>query len=245
MSTLTDVFKLLFAIFIFLLISCNMNSKVDTENIFERAKKTDSLLYYFPASFSDSEKMRFTWQQDMKQRRASSSLYSFKEPILYKKNDSQTIYRLLWFRSFHEPLCFSMKEYNSKFYMRAKMLNRYPAYYDYVEAIGNDEETGKVILDTIQKADRLAIIKFDTAVSLTKSEWNKIESYLTKVNFWNGPVDDPNTNLSSDGSSWIIEGRKNNKYHFIDRHFEGGELINFGKYLIWLCGMNIKKDAIY
>jgi hypothetical protein len=226
------------------LLSCTSNDSIDSKNIFEKASMNDSLSYYFPSILNDTVERRNSNYRDFKQKWYSSSLYSFKEPILYTETDSETIYRLLWLRSFHKPVCFTMKEFNGSYFLNAKTLDRQPAFYPEIEGKGKDEN-GNWILDTIQKADRFALIDFDTIKILTTGQWKEIQSLLTKLNFWNGPVADPNDQHSTDGANWIIEGRKDKKYHFIDRRNENGELIPFGKYLIKLSGVNIKDDDIY
>lgn len=236
--------KIFLALYMLTLLSCKTNDSIDTKTVFERALKTDSLSYYFPSILNDTVERRNPNYRDFEQKWYSSSLYSFKESILYTKTDSQTIYRLLWLRSFHKPVCFTMKEVKGNYFLNAKTLDRQPAFYPEIESNGKDKN-GNWILDTTQKADRFALIDFDTVKVLTSGQWKEIENYLTKLAFWNGTVADPNDQQSIDGANWIIEGRKDKKYHFIVRRNENGELIPFGKYLIKLSGVNIKDDTIY
>ncbi len=225
-------------------ISCNSNNSIDAKNVFEKALRTDSLSFYFPSILNDTFERRITIYKDFKQRWYSSSLYSFKEPILFTKADSQTIYRLLWLRSFHKPVCFTMKQFKGNYFLKAKTLDRQPAFYPEVEAKGKDGN-GKWIVDTIQKADRFALIDFESTNVLTSVQWQEIEHYLSKLDFWNSPIADPADEQTSDGSNWIIEGRESGKYHFIDRRNAHGDLKDYGKYLIKLSGINIKGDEIY
>jgi len=244
MEKILQPLKAFLTLYILSLLSCKTNDSIDTKNIFERALKSDSLSYYFPSVLSDTAERENSFYKDFTQRWYSSALYSFKEPILYTKTDSKTIYRLLWLRSFHKPVCFSMKEYKGNYFLNAKTLDKQPSFYPYIEDKGKDG-AGKEISDTIKKGDRFAIITFNTITLLTSEQWKEIENYLTKLNFWNSPIADPNDQGSTDGANWIIEGRKDRKYHFIERRNENGELIPFGKYLIKLSGLIIKADAIY
>jgi hypothetical protein len=227
------------------LLGCKTNDSIDTKNVFQKALKNDSLSYYFPPILNDTFEVRNPNFKDFKQNWYSSSLYSFKEPILFTKTDSQNIYRLLWLRSFHKAVCFTMKELNGKYFLNAKTLDRQPAFYPQVYYRGKDKNTGKEILDTTQKADRLAFIDFDTIKVLTSEQWKEIENYISKLDFWNSPIADPDDEGSTDGSDWILEGRRNNKYHFIDRRNARGDLMEFGKYLIELSGLKINEDLIY
>ena len=245
MNRMIQVFKPYLALYLVTLVSCKANNPIETKNVFERALKSDSLSYYFPSILNDTFEVRNPNFKDFEQNWYSSSLYSFKEPILYTKTDSQTIYRLLWLRSFHKPVCFTMKELNGNYFLNAKTLDRQPAFYPEILGMGKDEKTGKEILDTTQKADRFALIDFDTVKVLTSGQWKEIENYISKLSFWNSPIADPADEGTTDGSNWIIEGRENGKYHFIDRRNARGDLRNFGKYLIKMSGAKIKDDDIY
>ncbi len=139
------------------LVSCKNKEPIDTKKVFEMASINDSLSFYFPSILNDTFG-RPPMYKDFKQNWYSSSLYSFKEPILYNKTDSQTIYRLLWLRSFHLPVCFSMKEFNGKYFLNAKVLDRQPAFYPEIDRRGLDRNTGKEIIDTTKRADRFALI---------------------------------------------------------------------------------------
>lgn len=233
--------KMKHIVIVFLVIvSCtNYDRTTNNENVFAKATIQDSLSFYFPAVLNDTIERKHSEYDNFEQKWYSTSLYSFKVPILYNKNDSQTIYRLLWLRSFHQPVCFSMEEFKGEYFLNAKALDRQPAF---LPVYLNRK---RKILDTTQKADRLALIAFDTTINVRKIQWNEIENYLSKLDFWNSPIADPADEHTSDGSNWIIEGRKNNKYHFINRRNARGDLMNFGKYLIKLSAIKISEDAIY
>jgi hypothetical protein len=245
MQRILQSLKVFLALYILTLLSCKTNDSIDTKNVFERALKSDSLSYYFPSILNDTFEARNPNFKDFEQNWYSSSLYSFKEPILYTKTDSQTIYRLLWLRSFHKPVCFTMKELNGNYFLNAKTLDRQPAFYPEILGMGKDEKTGKEILDTTQKADRFALIDFDRIKVLTSGQWKEIENYISKLDFWNSPVADPADDNSTDGSNWILEGRRNGKYHFINRRNARGDLRDFAKELNRWSGLNIKDDSFY
>ena len=244
MTKLIQFLKIFFIFYVTTLSGCKTNNFPGKENIFAKASKADSLAYYFPAVLSDTFVARHSEYQDFEQKWYSSSLYSFKEPILYNKIDSQTIYRLLWLRSFDRPVCFSVKEFDGNYFLDAKTLDRQPEFFPTILR-HIDTNTRKETLDTIQKADRFALIAYDSVTILTSWRWNEIENYISKLDFWNSPIADPNNNYSNDGSNWIIEARKNKKYHFINRRNATGDLKALGKYLIGLSGLQIKDRAIY
>ena len=138
-----------------------------------------------------------------------------------------------------------MKELNGNYFLNAKTLDRQPAFYPEILGMGKDEKTGKEILDTTQKADRFALIDFDRIKVLTNGQWKEIENYISKLDFWNSPVADPADDNSTDGSNWILEGRRNGKYHFINRRNARGDLRDFAKELNRWSGLNIKDDSFY
>ena len=225
-----------------ILSSCNNEQPINTKNIFEKALPTDSLSYYFPPSMNDTFKRKHSMYQDYGQKWFRATLYAFKEPILYNKIDSQSIYRLLWSRAFHPTICFSIKHSNGNYFLNAKTLDREPEVFPTIQV--RDKVKGKEILDTIP-ADRFALIATDTIIMLKKKQGEKIDDYLSKLNFWNSPNADPEDQHTTDGSTWIIEGRKNNKYHYIERRNAEGDLMVLGKYFIKLSGLKIREDAIY
>lgn len=222
---------------------CSENSNINSAVIFERPAITNSFAYYFPPVLSDTFKRKNPLDQDFKQKRYSSVLYNFRLPILYNEAAPQTIYRLLWLRSFHQPVCFSIKEYKGRYYLNARELDYRPPFYNVLNGWVNAE--GERISDTVQKADRFAVITFDATRALAESQWNDVEKYLSGIDFWNSPMNDPNDGPNADGSTWVIEGRQNNRYHFIERYNAAGTLMDFGKYLIETSGINIPADAVY
>jgi hypothetical protein len=239
---ITKFFLFLYVLTIF---SCKTNNKIDTRKIFEKATFNDSLSYYFPPILNDTFEPRRPEYKNFEQNWFSSSLFAFKEPILFNSTDSQTIYRILWLRSFHKPVCFTAKEYLGEYYLNSKTLDRQPEFIPTVELISRDKKTGIEILDTINKGDRYAFIDFDKIKKLKSGQWSEIENFLSRINFWNSPYSDSSSEDASDGSIFVIEGQKDNKYHFISVRNSKKELIRFVKFLIKTSGLNIEKKDVY
>lgn len=243
MDTLKIFLRLLILLQCFAISSCK--EVIDKKIVFETATLKDSLSFYFPNILSDSVKRKYPDYENFTQNWYSSALYSFKEPILYTKTDSATIYRVLWLRSFHEPVCFSVKAFHGYHFINVKVLDRQPAFYPYIEISEFDEETGKEIPDTVQKADRFAVINFSLTKQISNRQWEKIEKQVSDINFWNSPSLNPFVDDSADGSNWIMEGRKNGKYHFLDRRNGQSNIKVLGKHLIKLSGLKIRDNVIY
>ncbi|HMJ46134.1 MAG TPA: hypothetical protein VK498_02330 [Ferruginibacter sp.] len=228
--------KLLIVLFLLVIISCNQkDSKVDRNDIFEKASPNDSLAFYFPAVLNNPRKIAGC--ENFVQNWYSSSLYSFKVPILYLKSDSEQIYRLTILPSFYSPVCFTMKKYQGNNYINAKILDRQPAFYDIIQV-------NEGVYDTVQIADRLAFIKLDTTILLGKNQWNKITDFIAKNNFWKSPFKDPSPGGATDTAEWILEGRENGKYHFICREGLADDFLSFGRYLIEICGLKLTDSEI-
>jgi hypothetical protein len=242
--------KLLTATFIVILLaSCKTKTKTaditapfaDTLNL-----PKDSLAFYFPANiFSDrpsSDSFVQNWY--------SSSLYSFKEPVLSKNFFGHNIYRFLWLRSFDRPVVFTLHQSESQVWLNTKMLDRVPRFYDERIAGIPKEEQQEYIragysVDSkrpdllVRIADRKANIIYNKNTSLSDKEWDQFEQLLAKANFWSLPatIDDGST----DGARWIIEGHLKNRYHVVAYHSpDNNEYVNAGRLLINLSGLQEK-----
>jgi hypothetical protein len=207
----------------------------------------DSLALYFPKNiFSESDSFAQNW--------CSSTLYSFKEPVLSQKYSGHDIYRFLWLRSFHEPVVFSIHHKNSKVCLTTKILDREPMFYD--DQFGAEDSTISMeeqqeylkvgysitkarpnFLIFEKKADRKANITYSKTIFLSINEWIEFEKHLQKANFWNLPTDIDN-GLSTDGSKWVYEGHLKNKYHIVSyRSPYKKEYAKAGLFLIKLSGL--------
>lgn len=222
-----------YLLIISLISSCSSHDILhDASKVFHDKPPSDSLEFYYPPSLNTKSFRRATWD-NFAQNWYSSSLYSLKEPILFKKSDTETMYRLLWLRSFDEPVCFSIKLFNNEWYLRTKMLDRQPAFYPTV-----DDNS------ILQEADRIAFIVFDQTIKLNESEWEKISHFLMKINFWTiNSIVKPDSAM--DGSDWVLEGYKEGKYHYIQRDNGMDGLREFAEYLIKLSDLKITKENIY
>jgi hypothetical protein len=246
MTGTINLLKVGLALYMLTILSCRTEDSTNMRTVFEKAAKNDSLAYYFHSILNDTFKRKDPDFQDFEQKWYSSSLYSFKEPILYTKTDSQTIYRLLWLRSFHEPVCFSIKELRGDHFLNTKILDRQSAFYPEIQITGKNKKTGKEILDTIKKADRYAVIVFDSITTLTARQWKQIENSLNRLNFWASSYRNISPGVrSSDGSDWILEGRKLGNYHFIIRTNLDDTLRELGKSLIKLSGLTVSERNFY
>jgi hypothetical protein len=204
----------------------------------------DSLAFYFP-TISSRERVN-----SFKQNWYSSTLYSFKEPILSQKYVGHNIYRFLWLRSFLRPVVLSIHENDNQVWLIAKILDDYPQFNDERVKVSENErpeylKAGYVVDSAdsnvlVRKADRKANIVYAKRTNLTKRNWDTFEKLVEKAHFWQIPI--TATQDGMDGSEWIIEAHFANNYRFVDRWMPDGSFKEIGLYLIKLSGL---KEEVY
>ena len=88
---------------------------------------------------------------------------------------------------------------------------------------------------------------------LSNEEWNQFLKLLEAASFWNLPTDLVNSpdqkgqmTICLDGTDWLIEGHRNNKYHGVVRYCpESTEFMAVGRYLLNISGLKLKRMASY
>ncbi|MFT3679689.1 MAG: hypothetical protein QM791_05425 [Ferruginibacter sp.] len=181
----------------------------------------DSIIAYFPRSGSSKHhENKKGYLSHFEIMWYSNPLKIGNEPILYNRKGKGEIYRFTWLRSFHMPVIIRVHKSKNEFLLTAKLIQE--GYYDIPEAI---------------------ITNSTKEISYFK--WQKFKELLSKANFHNLPVED-NSDVGTDGAQWIMEVYENGEYHFITRWSPGNS--DFGKackYLLGICGLEIKKNDIY
>lgn len=220
-------------IIITIITSCNshvLNS--DASEIYHEKPPLDSLEFYYPPSLNKKSNRSPAWD-NFAQHWYSSTLYSFNEPILFHKFDSEIMYRLLWLRSFHEPVCFSIKLFKNNWYLRTKMLDNQPSFFP----------KGHEIYKLSTNNGPVNII-VDQTVKLNLLELTRLLRMFQKINFWSIPSI-VKSEGATDGSLWILEGYKERKYHYIERENGNDGLFEIAKYLIKLGDLKIREESVY
>lgn len=138
----------------------------------------------------------------------SQMLFALKEPILKDYKGDKEIYRFTWLRTFNHPVVIRLEKQRNIIVLFSKVSDGAGGY-----------EPGKII--------------FDTTINLTQKQVDTINLKLDNAEFWAFPsvsLDD----TGSDGSEWIIEVFKNNKYHMAVRWtpVKGTAFRAIGEYLI-------------
>lgn len=138
-------------------------------------------------------------------------------------DENREVYRFLWLRTFDHPIFVRIeREGRYQFNLMSRELDGAGGY-----------EPGKVF-----RTDNK---------TLTKEEWCEFIRLLDDANYWRMPTN-KRVDRGRDGSQWILEGVKDNRYHIVDRWTpDKGEYREACIYLLKLSGRDIEKlkDDLY
>lgn len=112
------------------------------------------------------------------------------EKSLLVNSNEREVYRFLWLRTFHHPIFVRVERKGNSIDLFSKESNGAGGY-----------EPGKVI-----KTKK-------TTIDI--EQWLEFLNLLEKTNYWKMPIEDKRVGF--DGSQWILEGVKDNRYHIVDR----------------------------
>ena len=147
----------------------------------------------------------------------SKHLSALEEPVL-SDSLSTEIYRFTYLRTFDNPIVIGLENTNDTITIYWKVSDGAGGY-----------EPGSIIENRDKR--------------LTIAEWEKFESKVKSINFWDLPTTEKGL-LGTDGSQWILEGKQLGKYHVIDR-WCGGRIKSLCKELIELTDLKIEEKDIY
>jgi len=118
-------------------------------------------------------------------------LFALKEPIIKDYQGDKEIYRFTWLRTFHHPVSVRLEKQCDIIKLFAKVCDGAGGY-----------EPKQII--------------FDTTITVTVNEYNLLTKKVTDIGFRNLLTEKRDGN-GMDGSEWIIEVVKDNKYHMVTR----------------------------
>jgi hypothetical protein len=199
---------------IFLTTSCKTTTEktIQSDNTFDTLPlPIDSATFYF--------KTKAKWQDNTQDaldtfvnQWYSKMLFTLKEPILSNYHGKKEIYRFTWLRTFHHPVSVRVENQGNISKLFSKVCNGASGY-----------GPGQLI--------------FDTTISISADEYKLLTMKVDSINFWSMKTEQRDE-VGNDGSEWIIEAVKNNKYHMVTRWSPSEERqVNFrsvGEYLISL-----------
>ena len=134
--------------------------------------------------------------------------------------DNAEVYRLLYLPSFEYPTSIRVWRDGDRYQMTVKQL---------AAEIGGDV-TGKDL-------------SVNSTRTLTNEEWSKIQGLLQNANFWSMPSKDSRES-GLDGVWFILEGRKDGKYHAVERWTpqHDAAFIDLSAYLVEITGLKWKNQ---
>jgi hypothetical protein len=145
----------------------------------------------------------------------SKHLKAMDESSLNSIAESDETYRFLWLRTFHHPIAIRVWRKGEERNMVFKELDGAGGY-----------EPGKLIANRSRR--------------LTTDEWDKFIKLLQRASYWRLPAESKNG--GKDGAQWILEGKKDEQYHVVDRWSpEGGSYREACLYLLKLPGQKQKE----
>jgi hypothetical protein len=121
---------------------------------------------------------------------ASKYLEAMGEPSLSSMAEQDEVYRFLYMPAFHHPITIRVWRSGEEKNLVFKEL-------DYIE----NDLPGKVIAQENRR--------------ITADEWNEFTNLLQEASYWQLPIEGELTGV--DGARWILEGKKDEQYHVVDR----------------------------
>ena len=128
----------------------------------------------------------------------------FREPSIYESGDRPAV-RLVYDRSFFDPVLVRLSCENGKWFLVAKRL------------------TGGVHIPIH--------LDLDKRVPVPESLVNGLKKRLDQIGFWSMPTDSADRGL--DGADWVLEARLEGRYHVVDR-WSPKDNDEYKKICIWL-----------
>jgi hypothetical protein len=143
----------------------------------------------------------------------SQMLFALHEPVLKDYQGTMEIYRFTWLRSFHHPVVVRVEKKGDRVRVTSKVTDGAGGY-----------EPGKIIVDN----------KFE----LSQVNIDTINDRLVAAGFWKIKTENDD-DRGADGSEWIIEGFKGQKYHVAVRWSpdRGTKFRRIGEYLLSVSGI--------
>jgi len=193
------------------------------------AQRNDTIVYYFPKEYFLDTINHFEQEKNEEffERRKSTAflfvntpyslhLKELNEPVLFKEYTNET-YRFTWigYFSFLNPVSIRVEINNDNIFLISKYIGR------------NKKNKKLFVNDTIFLDDQEMII---------------FKNKLDSINFWDIPTIEQTNIAVMDGSTWILEGKKAEKYHAVARHVDWEKDIGgFCLYLVKLSKIKFNR----
>jgi hypothetical protein len=141
--------------------------------------------------------------------------------------DDVEAYRFLWLRSFHNDIAVRVIRRGDAYALEAVILDgagRSSAYLRWlVEGTGDYHKPGNV-----SRRVRRA---------LSRDQWQAVMTKLEEIQLWQMPTQSDVPLLGTDGAQWIVEARRDGRYHVVDRWIGADGLKSIGMLFLDLADL--------
>ena len=216
----------------------------------------DSTKYYLPSKYFENGSWINSKNDSFCMNWYSANYRCFKAPILYNYYLGYDNYRLLWLRSFHQPVLISINK-DENITINTKILEHNPrsltiVYYSSGGKLLFPSNIKKLSDENLQKdgwgkIDSIVTPKYNTKVvvdktyTLTNKNWLDFVKLIEKCHFWE--LTPFKRDIGLDGSEWILEGQNKNTYHYVVRWSPHDSFRDCCEFLIKLSAA--KNENIY
>jgi hypothetical protein len=148
----------------------------------------------------------------------SNALWEAGEPslsLLAQTDRSATVYRFLWFPSFHHPITVRVTRTGNGARLEAIVLDGRGGY-----------EEGQVAISR--------------TIELSEGQWKGLERHLEAIAFWESPTR-IREETSTDGDYCTIEGVKDGHYHDVGRRDPDPAFTALCRYMLDLTGLKVRE----
>lgn len=147
----------------------------------------------------------------------SHFLYKMNEPLLFNKNLEKDVFRFIWVRSLSYPVVFRIEKTDENVILYWKVTDGREIY-----------ETGNIIRSGCKE--------------LSKTDWCVFKKYYG-YRFWER---ESFFQVELDGSTWLMEGAADGKYHVVYTFYpRGTPIYKMGLFLIRLSDIGQYKCNVY
>jgi hypothetical protein len=180
--------------------------------------------------------------KDFEQAGFGWSLYVLKEPLLFNKALDKEVYRLTWFRSFHNPIIVTCSKKEENYLLAWTELKEEQLYADPKIREALVDKSQASFIKFLKIVDRFT---YQERKKVSKTNWDQWIELINEVDYWNL---DPDGGLSGlDGSTIYLEYASNSGYKIVERWTprKGSPLYRLYHFMIDLTDLEIPEKEKY